>query len=265
MIFDDFILRALFGGIGTALAAGPLGCFVVWRRMAYFGAALSHAALLGVVLGIFLNIDMTFSVMAVCTLIALLLIGVERQKLIATDTALGVMAHSSLALGVLLVAVLLETVRVDLLGYLFGDILALRTIDLWVIYGALALSLTVLAMIWQPLLRATIHEEMAAIEGVPVMAVRAVFTVLVALVIAIGMKVVGILLIVSLLILPPAAARRMARTPVQMAVGASVIGVVSVALGLAASVYFDAPAGPAIVVVATIIFLCSFAWPRRAI
>lgn len=264
MIIDDFILRALFGGIGTALAAGPLGCFVVWRRMAYFGAALSHAALLGVVLGVLLNVDTTFSVMAVCTVIALLLIGIERQRLIAADTALGVLAHSSLALGVLLIATLLETVRVDLLGYLFGDILALRTLDLVVIYGALFVSLLILALIWQPLLRTTIHEEMAAIEGVPVTIVRAVFTVLVAVIIAIGMKVVGILLIVSLLILPPAAARRAARTPLQMAAGSAIVGVVSVILGLAASVWFDAPAGPAIVVVATVIFLLSYIVPRPA-
>lgn len=264
MIVDDFILRALFGGIGTALAAGPLGCFVVWRRMAYFGAALSHAALLGVVLGVLLNVDTTFSVMAVCAVIALLLIGIERQRLIAADTALGVLAHSSLALGVLLIATLLETVRVDLLGYLFGDILALRTLDLVVIYGALFVSLLILALIWQPLLRTTIHEEMAAIEGVPVTIVRAVFTVLVAVIIAIGMKVVGILLIVSLLILPPAAARRAARTPLQMAAGSAIVGVVSVVLGLAASVWFDAPAGPAIVVVATVIFLLSYIVPRPA-
>lgn len=265
MIVDDFILRALFGGIGTALAAGPLGCFVVWRHMAYFGAALSHAALLGVALGFLLNVDTTLSVMAVCALVALLLVAMEQQRLIATDTALGILAHSSLALGVLLVVALLETVRVDLLGYLFGDILALRSVDLVVIYGTLLATIAALVVLWKPLLRTTIHEEMAAVEGVPVLAVRTGFIVLMAMVIAIGMKVVGILLIVSLLILPPAAARRLARTPIQMAVLASLVGVVSVILGIAASFFVDLPAGPSIVVAATVIFLLSYAWPRSRI
>jgi len=262
VIVEDFIVRALLGGVGTALAAGPLGCFVVWRRMAYFGAALSHAALLGVAVGFLLNVDTTFSVMGVCALVALLLVAMEQQRVIATDTALGILAHSSLALGVLLVVALLETVRVDLLGYLFGDILALRSVDLVVIYGTLLVTMAVLAVIWQPLLRATIHEEMAAVEGVPVLAVRTGFIVLMAMVIAIGMKVVGVLLIVSLLILPPAAARRLARTPIQMAVGASLVGVVSVVVGIAASFFVDLPAGPSIVIAATVIFLLSYAWPR---
>ena len=223
MIVEDFILRALFGGIGTALAAGPLGCFEGWRRMVYFGAALSHAALLGIAIGFLLNVDTTFTVMGVCALVALLLVAMEQQRLIGTDTALGILAHSSLALGVLFVVALLQTVRVDLLGYLFGDILALHPMDLYVIYGTLLATMAVLVVLWQPLLRVTIHEEMAAAEGVPVLAVRAAFIVLMAMLIAIGMKVVGILLIVSLLILPPAAARRMAKTPGQMAIGASLL------------------------------------------
>ena len=263
MIIDDFILRAVLGGVGTAVAAGPLGCFVVWRRMAYFGNALSHAALLGVAIGYLLELDVTVSVMGVCTLVALLLVAFEQQRLIATDTVLGILAHSSLALGVLLLVSLLETVRVDLLGYLFGDVLAVRTVDLYVIYGTLAVTLAMTAVLWRPLLLATVHEEMASAEGVNVLAVRTAFVVLLALVIAIGMKVVGVLLIVSLLLLPPATARRIARTPAQMAVGAALVGAVSVVLGVAASWYANTPAGPSIVAAATVLFVLSWLAPRR--
>ena len=135
-------------------------------------------------------------------------------------------------------------------------------VDVYVIYGTLLATIAMLMVLWQPLLRATIHQEMAAAEGVPVLAVRTAFVLLMAVVIAIGMKVVGILLIVSLLILPPAAARRLARTPVQMALGASLVGAASVVIGVAASFYVDLPAGPSIVMAATAIFLLSFAWPR---
>jgi zinc transport system permease protein len=262
VIIDDFILRAVLGGVGTALAAGPLGCFVVWRRMAYFGSALSHAALLGVAIGYLLAFDVTASVMGVCTVVALLLVAFEQQRLIATDTALGILAHSSLALGVLLLVSLLETVRVDLLGYLFGDVLAIRAVDLYVIYGTLIATIAVTVVLWRPLLLATVHEEMASAEGVHVLVVRTAFVVLLALVIAIGMKVVGVLLIVSLLLLPPATARRIARTPAQMAIGAALVGAVSVVLGVAASYYADTPAGPSIVIAATVLFLLSWVLPR---
>ncbi len=176
---DDFVLRAMIGGIGVALVAGPLGCFVVWRRMAYFGAALSHAALLGVALGLLAGIDPMLGVGVFCVCLAVLLVGLERRRLLASDTLLGVLAHATLALGLIMLS-LMEHLRVDLMGYLFGDVLAVSGGDLVLIYTVAAAIAGVLALIWRPLLSATVHEALAVVEGVPVLRVRLAFTVMIA-------------------------------------------------------------------------------------
>lgn len=260
---DDFLLRALGGGIGVALAAGPLGSFVVWRRMAYFGDTLAHSALLGVALGVLLGINENIGVMVLCVLLAVLLVLLERQRALASDTLLGIFAHTALSLGLVALA-FLETVRIDLVSYLFGDILAVNMTDLYWIWGGGALALLLLAWIWRPLLALTVHEELARVEGVPVTRVRLAFMVLIALVIAVAMKVVGVLLITSLMIIPAAAVRRFAHTPEMMAGLASLVGCVAVSLGLWASLRWDTPTGPSIVVAAAALFMVTTLWPRRA-
>ncbi|MFQ5784712.1 MAG: metal ABC transporter permease [Alphaproteobacteria bacterium] len=250
---DDFLWRAFLGGAGVALVAGPLGAFVVWRRMAYFGAAMAHSALLGVALGLVLGIDPDLAVVGVCSLLALLVVVLQQQKALATDTVLGILAHGALALGLVALA-FMETVRIDLMAYLFGDILAVTPADLVRIYGGGIVVLGVLAGLWRPLLAATVHEELASVEGVPVPAVRLAFMLLLAVAIAVGIKIVGLLLITSLLIIPAAAARGLADTPEQMALAAGGIGCIAVAGGLAASLAWDIPAGPSVVVAAVAIF-----------
>ena len=252
-MFDDFFARALAGGIGVALATGPLGCFIVWRRMSYFGASIAHSALLGVVLGIALNIDLNVGIILTCVALALLFLLLERQRRLATDTLLGILAHGALAVGLVGIS-FFESVRVDLMSYLFGDILAVSGRDLIWIYGGGGAVLIATALIWRPLLAITVHEELARAEGVRVGLVRIAFTLLIALAVAIAMKIIGLLLIVSLLIIPAATARRLARTPEQMALLASVIGAVSVAGGLHGSLVWDTPSGPSIVVAALILF-----------
>ncbi|MEE4378060.1 MAG: zinc ABC transporter permease subunit ZnuB [Candidatus Competibacteraceae bacterium] len=259
---DDFLLRALLGGIGVALVAGPLGSFIVWRRMAYFGDTLAHASLLGVGLGILLGLNEGLAVIGVCLSLALLLVALERQRRLASDTLLGILAHTSLSLGIVALA-FLETVRVDLVGYLFGDILAVTAQDLYWIWGGGLLVLVTLAGLWRSLLAMTVHEELARVEGVPVLLVRLIFMLLIAVVVAVAMKVVGILLITSLLIIPAAAARRFARTPEMMAGLASVLGCGAVAIGLWVSLRWDTPAGPSIVVAAAALFVLGAAMPIR--
>ena len=258
----DFILRALVAGVGVAVVTGPLGAFVVWRRMAYFGDTLAHSALLGVALGFLADLDLTLGIILTCLALALLLAAFERQRTLASDTLLGLMAHSSLAFGLVVIA-LLPGLRVDLMGYLFGDLLAVGRADLYWIYGGGALSLAVLALIWRPLLSATVHEELARVEGVPAARVQLVLTLLIAVVIAVAMKVVGILLVTALLIIPAAAARRLAATPEGMAAGAAVIGCLAVSGGLSGSLAWDTPSGPSVVVAAALIFVLTRAWPRR--
>lgn len=257
----DFLLRAAAGGVGVALVAGPVGCFVVWRRMVFFGAAMAHTALLGVALGLVLGIGVTPGAMIVCGITAVAVALLSRDKRLSDDTVLGVVAHAALALGLVVVAAS-GGMRVELLGFLFGDILAVSAADLAWVWGGGAVVLGVLVWLWRPLLALTVHEELAAVEGVPVTAVRVMFLLSVAVVTAAALKVVGGLLIVSLLIIPAAAARRLAATPEAMAVWAAGLGVVSVFAGLGTSILWDAPAGPAIVLSASVLFVASLASPR---
>jgi zinc transport system permease protein len=261
-LVDDFLLRALAAGAGVALIAGPLGAFVVWRRMAYFGDTIAHAALLGVALSLLMEIDLTLGVFVAAALTSVLLLVLERRRALPTDALLGILAHSTLAIGLVIVA-LMEGVRVDLLSYLFGDILAVGARDLWLIWIGGAVVLALLAWIWRPLLAATVSEELAEAEGLKPQRARLLFMLAMALTIAIAMKIVGILLITSLLIIPAAAARRFAATPEAMAALASLIGVAAVAAGLSGSWFWDTPSGPSIVVAALLGFLISYAAMRR--
>ena len=256
MILDDFFLRSLLAGAGVALVAGPLGCFVVWRRMAYFGDTMAHSSLLGVALGFLLGIDLMLGVFAVALVVALLLFAFQRQRQLASDAVLGTLSHASLSLGMLVIS-LMTWVRVDLMSYLFGDILAVDVEDLLWIYGGGGVALGVLLWIWRPLLAVTVDEALAQAEGIPALRLQLVFMLLIAGLIALAMKIVGLLLITSLLIIPATAARRYSRTPEQMAMGAALVGVASVGLGLTTSLHFDTPSGPSIVVAAVLFFLCS--------
>ena len=249
-------MRALAGGIGIALVAGPLGCFVVWRRMAYFGDALAHGALLGVALGFALGIDPNLTTLGAFVLFALILTGLQSRQELATDTLLGILSHGALALGLIAVS-FMDPLRMDLMGYLFGDILSVSLVDLAWIFGGGALVLVVLAALWNNLLTMAVHEELARAEGVPVAAMRLVLMLLMAVVIMLAMKIVGILLITALLIVPAATARHFARTPEMMALLAALFGGISVLAGLFASLAWDTPSGPSVVAAAVALFSVS--------
>ncbi|HEY7690553.1 MAG TPA: metal ABC transporter permease [Dongiaceae bacterium] len=257
-MLGDFFTRALIGGIGIALFAGPLGCFILWRRMAYFGDALSHSALLGIALGFLLGIDLTLGILGICVAVALFLLALQRQKRLTVDTLLVILSHSALSIG-LVAASFAPSLRIDLTGYLFGDILAIAPRDLIWIYAGGILVLGVLLAIWQALLSLTVNEELARAEGVNAEATGLIFMLLIAVTVALAMKAVGILLVSALLIIPAAAARRFVTTPEHMAVLAAAIGAASVVAGLLSSLHLDTPAGPSIVVAAAAFFMLSLA------
>lgn len=250
---DDFLVRALFAGFGVAAVAGPLGSFVVWRRMSYFGDTLAHSALLGVSLGFLLGIDLTIGVFVVCLVVASLLIGIQKRVQLSSDAILGILAHGTLALGLLAVS-FMKHIRVDLMAFLFGDILAVDVLDLIWIYAGGTVVLLIVAALWRSLISSTVHEDLARAEGVPVDRMNMLLTLCIALVVATAMKVVGILLVAALLIIPASSARLLSRTPEQMAILASLIGGLSVAGGLYLSFMLDTPAGPSIIVGALILF-----------
>jgi zinc transport system permease protein len=259
-MLDDFFTRALVAGVGLALVAGPLGCFIVWRRMAYFGDTMAHSALLGVALALLLNINLTLGVFVVAALVSVALLALQRWNTLSTDALLGILSHSTLALGLVLVA-FMTWVRIDLMGFLFGDILSVSVTDIAVIWGGGAAVLAVLVAMWRPLLASTVNAEVAEAEGLRPEVSRVVYMLLLAVVIAIAMKLVGVLLITSLLIIPAATARRLSVSPEQMAVLSALIGAVAVMGGLFGSLQYDTPSGPSIVVAALLLFVLSIVIP----
>ncbi|SMX44840.1 iron chelate uptake ABC transporter family permease subunit [Actibacterium lipolyticum] len=261
-MLDDFLVRAALAGLGVAVAAGPLGCFVVWRRMAYFGEATSHAAILGVALALAFSTSIFVGTLAVALVMAMVVSALAGRGL-TMDTALGVLAHAALAVGLIAVS-FLQGVRVDVTAYLFGDILAVSRADLGFIWGGAAVVLILLASRWSALLTSTLNDELAHASGIDTGRERLVLTVALALVVAVAIKVVGALLIVAMLIIPAAAARGQSRTPEGMAILAVIIGALSALGGLGASLRFDTPAGPSIVALAALFFAVMFALPKRA-
>ena len=256
-MLDDFLLRAALAGIGLSLATGPLGAFVLWRRMAYFGDAMAHAAILGVALALAFSLSIT-----VGTLVVVLAVGVSVSTLAgrghAIDTTLGVLAHSALALGLVAIS-FLKGVRIDLTALLFGDILTVTVADLALIWGGSGVVLGVLMWRWSALLTATLNADLAISTGIDPQKERLILTLLLAVVVALALKVVGALLIAAMLIVPAAAARGFARSPEAMALLAVLFGAVSAVGGVLASSLADSPTGPSIVVVAALIYVVSLA------
>ena len=253
-MFDDFIVRAFAAGIGLAFITGPLGCFIVWRRLSYFGDTIAHSALLGVVIAYALDFNLIIAVFVVSCLLALSLLFLQRRTNLPDDALLGLLAHSVLAIGLVLLGIL-SFIRIDLMGLLFGDILSVNTTDLLFVWIGGSIALVVLILIWRPLFAGTVNLELAKAEGLNPDLANAIFTLLIASVIAISIKIVGILLITGLLIIPASASRNLSSTPIQMAIISSVIGVTCVVLGLQSSMIWNSPTGPTILAIALGVFI----------
>ncbi|MEN9503682.1 MAG: hypothetical protein RI964_2967 [Pseudomonadota bacterium] len=259
---DDFILRAIFAGIAVVIMTGVLGVFLLWRRMAYFGDTLSHSALLGVALGFLTGMNLNLWILLVCIAVALLMLYVQQNPRLGSDTLLGIIGHSALALGTVALT-FLPTVRVDLMAYLFGDILAVNQDDIALAWGLAGVVCLVIWRIWRPLLALTVHAELAQVEGVKVWWISGIYMLLIALMVMVAMKIVGVLLLTALLIIPAATARQFARTPEQMAVLAVVAGLIAVVGGMTMALQWDTPAGPSIVVGASVLFILVQFFPTR--
>ena len=258
-MFEPFFVRALVASLGLAAVAAPLGCFVVWQRMAYFGETVAQAGLIGVALGLALQMDVTWGVLIVALAVAGLLLWFGRQKLVPLNSILGLLHHAALAAGVIATS-MIKGAPVDLTGFLFGDVFAVTGTDVAIIFIGGAAVLAVVAWLWQPLLRLAVHEELAAAEGVDRETVRTVFIVLLAVAIAVAMKIVGILLVMAFLVVPAVAARPLARTPERMVALTALIAAASVVAGLWLSATVDSPGGPSIVIVMSILAGISVSW-----
>lgn len=252
-MLDDFIIRAVLAGIGVVLATGPLGCFVVWRRMAYFGDATAHAAVLGVALSVAIGVQIYLGILLITLLVGWLVAHLAGRGE-AIDTALGVISHGALAFG-LIAASLIPGLRNNLNSWLFGDILLVQSTDLIWIWGGAGFVLALLIWRWQSMISSTINEELAMAAGISPARERLILTLAIAVIVAVAIRIVGVLLVSALLVIPAASARRIASGPEHMAIIATLIGTASVLGGLIASLYADIPAGPAIIAMATIAFI----------
>ena len=255
-MLDDFFIRALIAGIGIALVTGPLGCFIIWRRLSFFGDTLAHAALLGVTMAVFFEINIAFSVFLISSVVALILIKLQKNTKLPGDALLGLLAHSSLAVGLVVIG-FLTSIRFDVMGLLFGDILAVNQNDLLLIWIGGAFILLILKFIWKPLFASTVNHELAEAEGMEPNKFNAIFTVLMAAVIAISIKIVGLLLITGMLIMPAAMGRNLSNNPQQMVKLSVIGGLLSVIIGLFSSLQLNTPSGPSIITAALILFILS--------
>lgn len=254
-ITDPFIIRGILAGIAVALISGLVGCFVVWRRMSYYGESIAHSSLLGVGLGILMGIGINLGVIFTCLLFGILFLWLQQSKVLSSDTLLGVLAHLALSVGVIVIS--MNRVKIDIHSFLFGDILTVTQNDLWGMYLAVLVVVIIICLNWSSLLLVTIDEDLAKAEGVNPLFINLLLTSILTIVVAVSIQIIGLLLITSMLIIPAAASRRLVNSPETMAVVATVIGILSVIIGIFLSIEIDAPSGPSIVVVSAILFFLS--------
>ena len=255
-MLDDFFIRALLAGIGIALITGPIGCFVIWRRLSFFSGTLAHSALLGVTMALVFELNIAFSVFLISAVLAIFLLQLQTKTNLPNDALLGLLAHSSLAIGLVIIG-FLTTIRFDVMGLLFGDILAVSKSDLLLIWGGGVFILIILKIIWKPLFASTINYDLAKAEGMKPDRYNAIFTILMAAIIAISIKIVGLLLITGMLIIPAALARNISNNPIQMVFFSTIGGLLSILIGLFSSLEFNTPSGPSIIAAALVLFIIS--------
>ena len=252
-MLEPFLIRAIIAGIGVAIIAGIIGCFVVWRKMAYFGDSLAHSALLGVALGLVFGISTNLGTIIICSIFTIALIWLQQKNVLATDTLLGILAHSALSVGMVVLSILERSI--DLHSYLFGDILAVTIMEIYLVMIGGIFVLIILSINWQSFVLTTINEKLAKAEGVNILINQLLIMLLMTVVVAVSFRIVGLLLITSMLIIPAATSRQLSNSPEKMAFFSAFLGVVAVILGIFSSLFFDTPSGPSIVVAAVLIFI----------
>jgi zinc transport system permease protein len=254
-ITDPFILRGILAGLAVAMISGLVGCFVVWRRMSYYGESIAHSSLLGVGLGILMGVGINLGIVFTCLLFGILFLWLQQSKLLSSDTLLGVLAHLALSIGIIVIS--MNRIKIDVHAFLFGDILAVTQNDLWGMYLAVLFVVIIICLNWSSLLLVTIDEDLAKAEGVNPLFINLLLTSILTIVVAVSIQIIGLLLITAMLIIPAATSRRLVNSPEKMAIVATLLGIISVILGIYLSVEIDAPSGPSIVVVSAVLFFIS--------
>ena len=254
-ITDPFIIRGILAGIAVALISGLVGCFVVWRRLSYYGESIAHSSLLGAGIGILLGIGINIGVVVVCLFFGFIFLWLQQSKVLSSDTLLGVLAHVALALGIIVIS--FNKIKIDLHSILFGDILTVSSNDIWGMYVGVFLAIIFILLNWSSLLLVTVDEDLAKAEGINPLYMNLLLTSVLTIVVALSLQIIGLLLITAMLIIPAATARRLVNSPEIMVVVSTLIGIFSVIIGIYISVETDIPSGPSIVVVTAVLFFIS--------
>jgi zinc transport system permease protein len=243
-MMDQFLINAIIGGISIAAIAGLLGSFVLWKNMSYFGDALSHSSLLGVTIGILLNINLTIAVIAISAIFALIF-SINKVKY-SSDSILGILSYSALSLAVIIASY--SKISIDLMSYLFGDILAINAEDIYYLILCAIFISSWFYYNWSKLILLCVSSELLNSEGGNVQALKLGFSLILALFIAISFKIVGIFLITAMLIIPASSALVISRSPFQMVINSIIIGCFSIIIGMGLAISLDFPTGPAIII-----------------
>jgi ABC-type Mn2+/Zn2+ transport system permease subunit len=258
-----FIQRALLASVMAGILCPFVGNFVVLRRMSFFSDAISHSAFAGIAVGAMLGADLSMSSVIVAILIALLIAFLSEKTTLSHDTVIGVAFSGAIATGMLVMG-MLKGYRADLFAYLFGDILAITNNDLLLILAVTILTITSLLLFLKPFLQITFNRDLAKVEGINVRFFEYLLFLIIAVVITVSLKIVGIILVTSLLIVPAASAKNLASSMKRLFMLSSFFGVLAGIVGLIGSVYLDTPSGPTIVLVSIgIFFLTMFKSSRK--
>ncbi|PIQ63305.1 MAG: manganese transporter [Bacteroidetes bacterium CG12_big_fil_rev_8_21_14_0_65_60_17] len=252
-----FMQRAVLAGLLLSVVAGYYGSFVVQRRMSFLGAGLAHAAFGGIALGLLLGAEPLWVALPFTAVVATLIHVLRSTRQISSDTAIGILFSVSVALGLLFLS-MREGSPVDAFSYLFGSILGLGWLDVWLSVGLLAVALATLPRLWGRWAYASFDEEAARAQGVATGRDSFLLTLCVALTLVVSIKMVGILLVSAWLVIPAAAARLVAGSFGAMTAGAVLISTASTLAGLYISWLADLPSGAAVVLLQALMFL--FAW-----
>ncbi|RUA06266.1 MAG: hypothetical protein DSY43_02585 [Gammaproteobacteria bacterium] len=260
---EGFILRAVLAAVGISIIAGSLGCFVIWKRMSYFSDSISHSALLGVSLGLVSGLGLHFGLIVVGITFAILIVILQQRQFLSNDAILGIFSHISLSLGIVILA-LVGGANTDYFSLLFGDILSISNQDIIWIYAILILVGTLLITFWQRLLLLTLNEDLGVASGLNKILYQILFMLMIALTVSVSVQIVGVLLITSLLIIPPAIARVFSNNPAQMVLFSILTSIIAVIIGLSGSMYYDIATGPTIVIALGALFITSQVLPTQS-
>lgn len=258
---EIFIVRAILAALGIAIIAGSLGCFVIWKRMSYFSESISHSALLGVALGLGSGLGMHIGLVLVGVIFAVLIVFLQQRQFLSNDAILGIFSHIALSLGIVILA--LMGANMDYFALLFGDILFITNTDIVWIYLVLIVIIGLLSFFWQRLLLLTLNEELGKAEGINHTFYQLLFMLMIALAVSVSVQIVGVLLITSLLIIPPAIAKTFSHSPIQMLLRSILVSILAVLIGLICSVIYDISTAPMIVIVLGVLFILSQILPNK--